>query len=135
MEEQNLYIGKAIKKVDWDLVDELLEAGCTGVEIAPHFNMHPETFYERVVKEKNMKFSHYAEIKANKGNSLLRKVQYNKALSGDNTMLVWLGKQRLKQRETPVDVTISEETINNFKAAMDQISRVHEFLKNSESKQ
>ena len=50
-------------------------------------------------------------------------------------MLVWLGKQRLKQRETPVDVTISEETINNFKAAMDQISRVHEFLKNSESKQ
>ena len=135
MEEKTVYAGKPTKKVDWDLLDELLEAGCTGVEIAPHFNMHPETLYDRVVKEKNMKFSEYADIKLSKGNSLLRKVQHNKALSGDNTMLVWLGKQRLKQRETPVDVTISEETINNFKAAMDQISRVHEFLKNSESKQ
>ena len=34
-----------------------------------------------------------------KGNSFLRAKQYEKALQGDNVMLVWLGKNRLKQTD------------------------------------
>lgn len=91
--------GRPAKPVDWELVDSLLLAGCNGVEIASHFDMHEATFYEKVQEKHKMLFTAYALEKKSKGDSLLRKVQFSKALKGDNTMLVWLGKNRLSQRE------------------------------------
>ena len=45
------------KPIDWDLVDELLMVGCLGTEIAPHFNLHPETFYDRVLANYGIGFT------------------------------------------------------------------------------
>ena len=89
------------KKIDWDRVDKLLMAGCEGVEIAPHFDMHVNTFYLKVQEEHNVGFSEYSLIKKEHGDSLLRDKQYQKALKGegDNVQLIWLGKQRLGQKE------------------------------------
>lgn len=118
--------GRPYKPINWELVDELLEAGCPGSEIAPHFNMHHQTFLDRVVKEKGMLFTEYAAIMFEKGNSHLRKAQHDKAISGDNTMMVWLGKNRLKQRENPTELTISPETVKGFNTLMDQVSKAQE---------
>ncbi|MES2875410.1 MAG: hypothetical protein V4708_16925 [Bacteroidota bacterium] len=124
--------GRPPKEIDWDLVDELLEAGCSGPEIAPHFNIHPETLYDRVADKHGMLYSHYSDIMFAKGDSVLRAVQHTKAKQGDNTMLVWLGKNRLKQKETPNEITVSKDTLDHFSTAMAQMRELQESYKKSE---
>ncbi len=112
------------KPINWDLVDELLLAGCDGAEIAPHFDMHPHTFYDRVQLEKGMLFTDYRLEKKSKGESILRHAQYKKAIGatdkGDNTLLIWLGKVRLDQRETQ-EISVAPETTKNFITMMKQL--------------
>lgn len=95
--------GVPAKKIDWKIVDDYLEAGCNGAQIADHLGIHPDTLYIRCEKEKEMCFSAYLQIKRASGEKLLAKAQFDKALGrnkeADNTMLIWLGKQRLNQRE------------------------------------
>src|SRR5580693_9108899 len=91
--------------IPWDKVDDLLRAGCTGVQCAAMCGMHPETFYHRVEQEKQIGFTQYAANKKAEGVSLIQYQQYMKALGitkkGDNTMLVWLGKNLCGQKENP----------------------------------
>ena len=89
------------KPIDWDKVDKLLLAGCIGTQIAPHFNIGADRFYDRVKEEYGMGFTEYSSLKKEHGNSLLLAKQMEKAMNGngDNTMLIWLGKQRLGQKE------------------------------------
>lgn len=115
------------KPIDWEIVDELLEAGCSGQEIAPYFACHPDTLYDRCVEVKGMVWSEYSAIMQCKGEACLRAVQYGKAIGktdkGDNTMLVWLGKNRLKQRDTPTEIAVSNEIMTGFTTMMEQITR------------
>jgi hypothetical protein len=90
---------RPVKPIDWKLVDTLLLSGCTGAEIASHFDMHPITFYHRVEQQYGVSFTNYSSEKKQKGESLLRHKQFEVAMKGDKTMLVWLGKNRLGQRE------------------------------------
>ncbi len=92
---------RPLKEIDWDLVDSLLEAGCEGTQIAPYFNMHPHTLYLRVEQQYGVTFTEYQSYKRSLGDSFIVKKQYDKALSGDNTMLIYVGKTRLKQSEDP----------------------------------
>jgi len=96
------------KPIDWKKVDQLLLAGCIGTEIAPHFDMHPVTFYERCQREHGLNFTAYSSLKRCQGDSLLKEKQFEKAMSGDNTLLIWLGKTRLKQTENPI-LHVSED--------------------------
>lgn len=110
------------KPIDWKLVDELLIAGCMGTEIAPHFDMHYETLYRRVEEKFGIGFTEYSRQKRAQGDACLRKVQYDKAMGGDNTLLVWLGKNRLAQKESHQEVSISAETLSGVGAVMSQIA-------------
>jgi hypothetical protein len=114
--------GRPYKPIDWKRVDELLEAGCTGGEIAPHFNMHHDTFYERVQTDHGVTFTEYADKKRQKGGSLIREKQYKKALKGDNSMLIWLGKNRLGQKDNPDVVQFKDEDVQKFNAIMQMMS-------------
>lgn len=88
--------------IDWNIVDELLEADSNGVQIAAVLGMHPETLYKHVRETKKMDFSAYSQQKRAKGDAHLLNAQYRKALDGkDNNMLIWLGKNRLNQRDEP----------------------------------
>ncbi len=111
------------KPIDWAKVDQLLMAGCLGTEIAAHFDMHPRTFYDRVEEKYGVTFTAYCSEKRCKGDSILRAKQFEKALSnqGDNTMLIWLGKQRLGQTETQATNSFDAEAISKFNALMIQL--------------
>lgn len=85
--------------IDWEIVDELMEAGCTGVEIASYFGLYPDTLYARVEDKYKCGFSAYLHQKRSVGDALIRKTQFDVAIDKDKTMLIWLGKQRLDQRE------------------------------------
>jgi len=116
--------------INWERVDELLEAGCLGTEIAANFAMHYQTFYDRVVQQYGVSFTEYSQEKRAKGESTLRQVQYEKATGkskkGDNTMLVWLGKQRLNQKESVAEFTVSEDALKPLAAVMGQMSALQE---------
>lgn len=99
--------------IDMAKVDELIMSGCLGTEVAAYFGVHPTTLYKRIEDNFNMNFSSYLAEKRSKGDSILKAHQYAKAIGltdkGDNTLLVWLGKTRLGQRE--VTETISKSNI------------------------
>ncbi len=125
--------GRPEKPIDWDKVDDLLIAGCTGAEVAAYFGMHQQTFYNRVTSKYNVSFTVYSQEKKQNGEGILRAHQYAKALGitkeGDNTLLIWLGKQRLNQRETPEDVEVSEAAIKNLNALVDQLDSLQKMKK------
>lgn len=95
--------GRPKSVIDWKRADELLIAGCPGTEVAAFFGIAPCTLYDRCLADHGIGFTEYSQAKKAKGESLLREVQYKRALGisdkGDNTMLIWLGKQRLEQSE------------------------------------
>ena len=90
--------------IDWDIVDELLEADANGVQIAAVLGIHADTLYRHVLSGKKIDFAAYSQQKRAKGDAHLLNAQYRKALDGkDNNMLIWLGKNRLNQRDDPKD--------------------------------
>lgn len=91
--------------LDWDLIDKFLEADATGVEIAAYFGINEETLYLRCQKEKHIVFSAYKAQKRSKGDILLKAKQMSYAMTGKQGnlgMLIWLGKNRLGQKDDPV---------------------------------
>lgn len=107
--------------IDWTKVDGFLEDGWLGTEIAAYFSMHPDTFYTRVMNEKSVGFTEYRQQKLSKGDGSLRSAQMKKALKGDNSMLIWLGKNRLGQKDSPSEIELPVEITGPFEALMKQL--------------
>lgn len=112
------------KTIDWKLVDNLLMSGSPGSEIAPHFDMHPDTLYRRIEEKYGMGFTAYSQEKRSRGEGLLRHKQFEKAVKGDNTLLIWLGKNRLNQRDTQNDLPVTNETVAQFSDLMKQLGKL-----------
>jgi hypothetical protein len=108
--------------IDWKRVDELLLCGCTGTEIAAHYAMHPHTFYDRVADKYKMTFTEYLTQKRSHGNALIREAQHKKALKGDNSMLIWLGKNRLGQKDQPTAIDVTDDVKKAADAVHEQLN-------------
>ena len=95
--------------LDFKVIDHLLECGCTGEEVAAYLGIHSDTLFRRICKEKKVDhFTTYATEKRQKGDSLLREAQMKAAIiEKDKAMMIWLGKQRLGQKEK----SESEQTV------------------------
>jgi len=77
----------------------MLEAGCKGTEVAAVLGISRDTLYRACQREHKVDFADYKALKRASGDRLLRVKQFEIAMTGDKTMLVWLGKQRLGQSE------------------------------------
>lgn len=74
----------------------------THAEMAVGLDVHVETISLRLNPESEYydpKFSEAVEKGKEKGKSMLRQKQYDLAMEGNPTMLIWLGKQVLGQRD------------------------------------
>lgn len=91
--------GPKLTPIDWEQFDKLCSIQCSQREIAHWFECSVDTIERAVEREKGMKFAEYFEQKRGRGKIALRRKQYEKALGGDNTMLLWLGKQYLEQAD------------------------------------
>lgn len=87
------------KEINWDEFDKLCAIQCTQVEIANWFECSVDTIERAVKRTHKVGFAEYYIQKADKGKISLRRQQWQLALKGDKTMLIWLGKQHLEQRE------------------------------------
>lgn len=89
--------------IDWKKVEEFFLYGCSVVDVADHFGCTRDTLYKRFETEFGYTLSTFLKQKRLKGDNLIRATQFKKAIGltdkGDNTLLIWLGKCRLKQKE------------------------------------
>ena len=105
--------GRPEANINWDEVGYMLEAGCTGTEVAASIGIHPNTLYNRVKEEFNCDFSDYLQEKRSKGNQSLKIAQYEAAVKDkDRSMLIWLGKQRLDQKDKTDNVNTHNGGVN-----------------------
>lgn len=92
-------MGRPPKVVDWKQVQLMCKIQCTESEIASVLEIHIDTLYEKCKAEHGMTFPEYFKQFSENGKMSMRRAQYKKALEGHPTMLIWLGKQMLGQRD------------------------------------
>ena len=81
---------------DWKAFDVYCAAGCMKIEIAEAMTVSEDTI-ERRCKEKGFQnFTEYRDSKFGKRKAMLRVKQFEAALNGNVTMMIWLGKNMLK---------------------------------------
>ncbi len=94
MSEEEKKTGRPKLKIDKDLVEKLALIHCTPQEIGYIVGAHPDTIRKRFSAE-------LAKGRA-EGKRKLRRKQFEVALQGNPTMLVWLGKNLLGQSDSPL---------------------------------
>ena len=87
-------------KLDKDLIFKLAQIHCTYEEIAQVVGTTVSNLQKR--------YKNLIEQGRGEGKKSLRRSQYEKALQGDVRMQIWLGKQWLDQKDSPMDVQNTE---------------------------
>jgi hypothetical protein len=88
--------GRPPVDVDMNVLEALAWAGCTNIEIAARFGVSERTIEMR---RREAGFRAVMERGVARGNISLRQKQMSEALRGNTTMLIWMGKQRLGQKD------------------------------------
>lgn len=102
-------MGRPKIEIDWDEFDKLCNMQCTLVEIAGWFDCSEDTIERRVKEKYEITFAERYKKKSAKGKISLRRKQMEVASSGNVTMLIWLGKQYLNQRDKRETEVLSED--------------------------
>jgi len=85
---------------NWKQIDSMCLIQCTGEEIASVLGVDYDTVSDACKRDHKMKFSEYIKKKALGGRASLRRSQWKLAVDGGNaTMLIWLGKNVLGQKD------------------------------------
>lgn len=122
--------------VDYEKLQPLCEIQCTGEECANILKTSYETLNLRLHEDYAAKlvedpdydeidfadgFQDYFKKHSSTGKASLRRMQFKAAQSGNNTMLIWLGKQHLDQRDNR-DMRLGGEEGNPFQLMIKEIS-------------
>jgi len=91
--------GRPRIEIDYKTLDNLCAIMCTKEEIASLLEIDADTLHAALKRDGNEGFSAYYKKKSSNGKMSLRRRQYQAALDGNTTMLVWLGKQHLGQAD------------------------------------
>ena len=91
---------KVLTDDDWAKLIAMIRIQCTQAEICGIFGMDSNTL-DRIIKERGHKgFSDLFKKHGDEGKASLRRAQWKAATEDHNpTMLIWLGKQVLGQRD------------------------------------
>jgi len=125
-------------------------SGCTATQAAAALGISPDTLYVRCKKDLNQDFSAYCQEKRASGDKLIHQTQFEVACKNKNTtMLIWLGKQRLKQKENddpkdaipPQDAIVDRDNENmslkaqlaKLQAQVDNITKARQELPGSDA--
>jgi hypothetical protein len=92
-------MGRKKLNINWVKVEKMAMAGANGKQISSALGIHYDTLTTACVRENKSTFSDYLQAKREKGNNFLLSKQYDIAIEGDRSMLIWLGKNRLGQSD------------------------------------
>ena len=90
--------GRPKKELDYELIEKLAMIQCTQDEIASCLNVNVKTL------RADNKFLDLYKNGQEKGKMSLRRYQFDCAKRGNASILIWLGKQYLGQKEN-IDIT------------------------------
>ena len=85
--------------IKWDDVEKLCGLQCTQEEIAQFCGVTVDTLNARCKADHEMSFSEFFDAKRGLGKVSLSRAQWQLAIKGNPTLLIWLGKQYLGQRD------------------------------------
>lgn len=103
------------KQIDPKLVEKLARIHCTMIEIASVCGCSVDTLERR--------FADAIKEGRERGKASLRRHQWKLARTGNATMLIWLGKQLLEQKDN-LDLTNSDGTLSGvWGAALNRFNR------------
>lgn len=85
--------GRPKKEIDYALVEKLAHIHCTQEEIAEVLSVSVKTL------QRNKEFCRIYKKGISSGKMSLRRQQWEAVERGNTTMLIWLGKQYLEQRD------------------------------------
>ena len=94
---------RPLKEIDAKQFEKLCGLQCTKLEICGWFDITDKTLESWCKRTYGKGFSETFEEKRAAGKISLRRAQYELALKGNATMLIWLGRNYLGQSE---DVTV-----------------------------
>lgn len=110
--------GRTEKPIDKEELRKLVGMGCTDAEIAAWFGVGTATISRRKLDSEYAGIFQTAKLHVN---IAIRRAQVKSALAGNTSMLIWLGKQFLKQSDK-MDLTqrkpIEEWTEEELKNAI-----------------
>ncbi len=107
------------REINWEIVDKMMEAGCSAKEIFGYLRISDSAFYSRFIQEYGEHYQEYKVGAYESGNALLRLTQFQKALRGNIEMLKLLGRERLGQGKEIDDKLEGLE--KKFLQGMDQL--------------
>lgn len=100
--------GRPQKIIDQEQFEKLCGLQCTLDEFCCYFDCDDKTLEKWCKKTYKMNFSDIFKLKKGKGKISLRRKQFEVALSGNPTMLIWLGRNMLGQTDKyEIEQTVS----------------------------
>ena len=89
--EKKKQLGRPQKAIDEKVLANLSQINCTQEEIASILGISARTLQRR--------YADLIEINKNKGKASLRKRMYEKAMKGNDKLMIWLSKQYLEMSD------------------------------------
>ncbi len=115
--------GRPRIEINFKTLDKLCALRCTAEECAAMLDMSADTLDRRLKEEGYGGFAEYFKQKGSGGKVSLRRKQMEVAMSGNVSMLIWLGKQHLGQSEKV------EQEIKTEVYSQENIDKLESFLK------
>ena len=89
--EKKKQLGRPQKAIDEKVLANLSQINCTQEEIASILGISARTLQRR--------YADLIEVNKNKGKASLRKRMYEKAMKGNDKLMIWLSKQYLEMSD------------------------------------
>jgi hypothetical protein len=113
-------MGRQKIEIDVEEFEKLCRLHCTQEELAAWFNCSINTIRDRVEKRKEYRDAWNRGRAA--GRVSLRRAQFAAALNGDRTMMVWMGKQLLDQKDSVKETKTLIRVQDARKSLIDEIT-------------
>lgn len=92
-------IGRPHKEINWDKLDAALQFGARMIDICGICDISENTVVKAIKEKHEVSFSEYRDLKMSTMRARLLQKQFDVAMAGNVTMLIWLGKQHLDQKD------------------------------------
>lgn len=113
--------GRPKKQIDKAQFEKLCGLQCTLEEFCCYFDCDNKTLEKWCKRTYKQNFSEIFRVKKGNGKISLRRKQFELAMSGNPTMLIWLGRNMLGQTDK-IEVTTSTIDPETRKAVEDMIN-------------